>query len=156
MDYAVLENSVKQEEFHTVRHGFDLGQHRFLVPELTFAELTSAEGICSIPDTPEWFCGFLNHRGDTVPVYDLAKLLGTELNTVHNQRWVLLIDEQPETIGVLVDQSPQAMVDPVVSDDVSHLPEIASQFVTGHWLAGGELWSEFDHRKFFSELRKFF
>ena len=82
-------------EIREIRHGFDVGSYALVIPMLTRAEVVHQPSVCEIPSTPDWFAGFINHRGETVPVYDLNKYLRIVEETEPTLNWVLLIDDHP-------------------------------------------------------------
>eukprot|EP01155_Anaeramoeba_flamelloides_P041692 Anaeramoba_flamelloidesc35324_g1_i3.p1 GENE.c35324_g1_i3~~c35324_g1_i3.p1 ORF type:complete len:137 (-),score=12.01 c35324_g1_i3:108-518(-) len=80
-DSPDLSLSVSQEDapgFDEIRHGFELDGQHLLLAAGTFSELASRSPICPLPDSPPWFAGFINHRGHTVPVYDLPYMARQE------------------------------------------------------------------------------
>tara|TARA_Y100000780_G_C13605531_1_gene386353 strand:+ start:88 stop:567 length:480 start_codon:yes stop_codon:yes gene_type:complete len=144
-------------EFHQIRHGFEVGSCPLLISENTRAEVVKAPAICAIPSTPDWFSGFINHRGETVPVYNLNKYLQILDETDDAQDWVLLIDDHPYTVGILLKSPPQSVVDPERLDEVAiGLPEIIESTVRHVYSDKKNKWFEVDHRLLFLALKKQF
>ncbi|MCO4757208.1 MAG: chemotaxis protein CheW [Oceanospirillaceae bacterium] len=146
------------ENFQEVRHGFNVAGNHFLVPRALYSELVNKPRICPIPTTPNWFKGFINHRGETIPVYDLALLSGDHNSSGQTQRWVLLLDEQPYMAGILLDSPPVALVAPNALEDSSSAAfnEDFHSFLDGYIEHDGTEWAELDHRRFFSAIKERF
>lgn len=159
MNSDVQAASDPQEAFREVRHGFTLLGHHLLLPVKVFSEVVSRPRICPIPTTPRWFAGFINHRGETVPVYDVERLIEPENHQLEgkNRHWVLLLDEPPHMAGIILSQPPTGLVAPDHSDETApNLPEILSPHVRGWLKHSDQLWAEFNHRQFFLALKKQF
>lgn len=141
-----------------VRHGFMLGEHRLLLAAGTFAELAGKAAICALPDTPAWFAGFINHRGHTVPVYDLSRLIGAGATDLNRQYWILLLDRQPSTFGVILRQLPAAINDPVPCQTGLEiaLPEQLAGCISGQYQVDQQNWAELDHRELIQQLKSIF
>ncbi|SEG80787.1 chemotaxis protein CheW [Marinobacterium lutimaris] len=146
------------KEAGEVRHGFMLGEHRLLLAAGTLAELAGKTAICALPDTPAWFAGFINHRGHTVPVYDLSLLIGAGATDLGRQYWILLLDRQPATFGVILRQLPAAINDPqpAASAIAAVLPEPLERCVSGRYQLGQQSWAELDHRGLVQQLKSLF
>jgi len=135
-----------------VRHGFRIGSNRLLIPQSTHSELAPLPKLCAIPDTPDWFAGFINHRGDTVPAYDLYHLFQEEQV---EKRWALILGTQTETIALLLNDYPKG----IVGLEPSSAPGgPSSEALTGYCPAylsnSDEVWAEFDYKRFFQNLKE--
>ncbi|KEA64960.1 hypothetical protein ADIMK_0662 [Marinobacterium lacunae] len=155
---AGAERGAENTEVGDVRHGFQLGAHRLMLAAGTFAELASKTHICVLPDTPAWFSGFINHRGHTVPVYDLNLLLGQGATDLSRQYWILLIDRQPSTLGIILRQIPVALRDPeaIADDNSAHLPDPLASCQTGFYRVQQQCWGELDHHALIRHLKRSF
>jgi chemotaxis signal transduction protein len=140
-----------------IRHGFEVGSYPLLISEQTRAEVVKLPSICAIPSTPDWFSGFMNHRGETVPIYDLNKYLQVLNEKEEVQEWVLLIDDHPNTVGILLKDAPQSITDPEqLNEDAVGLPEIIKNTVSNVYGHKNNKWFEIDHRRLFLALKKQF
>ncbi len=142
-------------ERYDLRHGFRVGFLQLLLPAQTRSELLRCEHFCAIPETPDWFVGFINHRGDVVPVYDLAASLGLGV-TDPKHGWLLLLDAQPATAAVLLQETPQGITNPSVAGEVQPRPDLLEGICSGQYLYRNSLWFEFDHRAYFSRQKQRF
>ncbi len=61
--------------------------------------------VAAVPGTPPWLLGVANHRGEIVPVVDLARLLGLPGARAETSPFVLiaLCDTVPTGIGCSID-----------------------------------------------------
>lgn len=151
------ETIVETAETYDLRHGFNVGFLQLLLQAQTRAELIKIGHLCSIPDTPDWFAGFINHRGDAVPVFDLAACLGLEPVT-YSKGWLLLLDEQPTVAGLLLAEPPQGVTDPVLLDEHERQPELnlLQGISSGQYRHQNGVWFELDHRAFFMAQKQRF
>lgn len=148
-----------QTPYQEVRHGFSVAGFNLLLPKAVYSEVVSQPRICAIPTTPAWFAGFINHRGDTVPVYDMALFLKPQESSELGQRkrWVLLLDEHPYMAGILLTEPPAGLVAPQATDlPFPEMPEALSPHVHDGYLHGEKVWANFNHRQFFMALKKLF
>lgn len=85
---------------------FRLGNETFAVPVTEVREILDSPPITRIPQTPEFFAGVINLRGQVVPVITLRRKFGlASLETLHSCIVVLEIDLDGTLtqFGVLVD-----------------------------------------------------
>lgn len=146
------------ENFQEVRHGFNVADNHLLIPRGLYSEIVNKPRICPIPTTPNWFKGFINHRGETVPIYDLAALAGNSSHGNQDQRWVLLLDEQPYMVGILMDNPPIALVSPITLNDNSaaFFNKDFKPYTDRYVEYDGKVWAELDHRHFFAAIKERF
>ncbi len=147
-------NSTTDERLLAVRHGFEVAGYHFLLPKGMFSEVTHRTAICAIPDTPSSFLGFINHRGETVPVFSVQRVLDEDAEA--NGRWVLLLDQTPRTVGILLDAYPKGIsgVDQHEAEAIKDAELKA--FCRSCYSHEGAIWYEFDHRRFCEHVRKSF
>lgn len=102
---------------------FSLGKEKFAVPITSVQEIILPPEMTSIPKAPEFIEGVINLRGAIVPVVDTCKrfnIANTESDK--NDRRIIIIDMDSQTIGVIVNDVsevvniPQDCVDNTVTD----------------------------------------
>ncbi|MBR9828526.1 MAG: hypothetical protein GYB41_07780 [Oceanospirillales bacterium] len=155
----VYSNEYEAPEFDEIRHGFLLDDQHFLLTTGTFSELAPKGRICPLPDSPVWFAGFINHRGNTVPVYDLPYLVHQERTDLRAQYWILLLGQQSHTAGFLLSEFPVAIIDPKRLNEnlaLSAAPKVLQPFLTAQYSAQGATWYEFDHQELLKKLKQSF
>ncbi len=162
-DSPDLSLSASQEDapgFDEIRHGFELDGQHLLLAAGTFSELASRSPICPLPDSPPWFAGFINHRGHTVPVYDLPYMARQERLDLRGSYWILLLDQQPHTAGFLLDRIPTVVTDPERLGDsatvTSSAPKPLQPFLRQQYRAQERVWFELDHQELLIKLTKTF
>ncbi|MBA4500989.1 chemotaxis protein CheW [Marinobacterium marinum] len=146
--------------FDEIRHGFELDGQYYLLTSGIFSELASKSQICQLPDSPPWFAGFINHRGHTVPVYDLPYMAHQQRTDQKGLYWVLLLDRQPHTAGFLLTQIPSVVTDPeqIEQNDLNYdaHPRPLQPFLGTAYHAQDKSWIELDHRALLSKLKTTF
>jgi len=145
------------EQMLDLRHGFRIGGFALMLQKQCHAELVRCGQVCAIPDTPDWFTGFINHQGEAVPVYDIASCLGQKQETT-KERWLLLLDKQPNTAALLLNQTPQTLTNPARIDPADYvpLPDQLKRFCSDQYQHTDLLWLEFDHRAFLTAQKAAF
>ena len=100
-----------QSDVETVRYGVRVGRLCLLLPSQILNEVVDEGVIYPVPNTPEWFVGVINHRGNIVSTFDLKSLFfDQELNTPQNdESQVLVIGRGDGAVGILIDALPQAL-----------------------------------------------
>lgn len=139
------------ETLHSVRHGFISANTHFLIPKGVFSEYVSQIALCTIPGTPAWFLGIANHRGETIPVFDLDTAFEAQ-TTPAPRKGVLLLGSHPNTVGIALRQSPTVLINPEPVDEPATSPELRP-FLTESFLVKGQVWFNVDHHRLFSDLR---
>jgi chemotaxis signal transduction protein len=146
--------------FDEIRHGFELEGRHYLLAAGVFSELASRSPICPLPDSPPWFAGFINHRGHTVPVFDLPCLASEKRSDQREPYWILLLDQQPHTAGFLLNRIPGVVTDPErVRDALEESPSIPKPlqpFLRTQYRALDTCWHELDHQELLKQLKKAF
>ena len=103
---ARLDRAGQEEVAATRLIVFRLGADRFAVPVDDIAVILEVPAISPVPGTPAWVLGVANHRGDLLPVVDLAALLGLEQARPRSGAYLLVavVDGVPTGVGCRVDQ----------------------------------------------------
>lgn len=140
-----------------IRHGFSLGTHNLLLQAGTYCELAARQNICAIPDCPNWFAGFINHRGHAVPVYDLSRYLELDSGRTRADKafWLLLLNPHPDTAGLIIHALPAVLSDVSVNtrSRTFEIPSALAPFTGQAWVQNGELWHELDHGALLNHLK---
>ena len=84
---------------------FRLGSQKYGVPIGSVKEIIPCSDITPAPGTPPWFQGFMNVRGDLVPVVSLARYIGMEDQSGNGaERILVLISESGNRRGFQTDE----------------------------------------------------
>lgn len=159
MDQQATEPELtSNQDIRAIRHGFEVGSYALMVSVLTRAEVLQKPTICQLPSTPDWFAGMLNHRGETVPVYDLNHYLRVVDEATPEMDWVLLIGEHPYAAGILLSGPPESITDPEPSAAITAeaLPDVIATAVGGVYRHREKDWFEVDHQRLFMALKQQF
>lgn len=103
---------------------FQLGQEHYAIPLLSVKEVIAPPEITAVPQTPSYFLGIMNLRGQIISVMDLRSKLGITPGTTA-EKAIIICDLKPNSVGVVVDA-----IDSVycpAPDEISEKPEIQSQ-----------------------------
>lgn len=81
----------------------DLGDETLAVPLDSVREFVEADDLTPVPSTPPHVLGLLNHRGELLPVVDLADALGVQGSLGEALGPVIVVDLADGPTGVAVD-----------------------------------------------------
>ena len=138
---------VEQER---ARYGFRVGGIGLLIGQDTVSEVIEQAPIYPLPNTPLWFPGLVNLRGNLAPVFDVKWFL--ELGAAVGKRWLLILDRGDRAAGVLIDDLPQRAVTRHVLARLPPLPPALRSHVAQAYVQDDIVWLEFDHQGFFRAL----
>jgi chemotaxis signal transduction protein len=141
-----------------IRHGFNVGTLSLLVPKSIASEVIQADAIYSIPNTPKWFSGFVNHRGEALPVFYLEALFNPQLSEKKNKQWILFLEQQQKTCGLLINSCPYKLNNlmEIAVEHVLAIPEILKPHVVQAFYDGSSEWLDFSHHHFLLSLKSIF
>ena len=141
-----------------IRHGFTLGSLALLVPKGVKSEVVHAPMIYPLPNTPNWFSGFVNHRGEALPIFHLEALLNPQMPEKKNKQWILFLEQQQKTCGLLLNSCPYKLnnlmeipVEQALTISLSLNPYIERAFYDG-----SREWLDFSYHNFFLSLKSAF
>ena len=107
--------------------GFSLGEEEYAIPLLKVREVIAQPDVTPIPQTPNYFLGVINLRGQVITVLDLrTKLTIKPLNGP--EKAVIICDLNSISLGLVVD-SINSVIAPT-SEDIAERPDIRNQKAT--------------------------
>lgn len=135
------------------RHAFSVGGLNLLVSEGTLCEVMDVPQIARVPHTVPWFLGLVNLRGEVVPAFDLARLLGLRPAKQPNTK-LLVIGQGEAAAGVLVNELPtlQRFSPSDRATQHSPLPSALESSVIDCFTRDDKEWFEFSHEQFFNAI----
>ena len=137
------------------RYGVSLGDYGLLLPRDQICEVTEGIPDCRLPNTPCWFAGVVNQRGNMVPVFDVAAMLGASIHTAPESRsWVLIVATREAAVGLKSGTLPETL-QIAESDRLDYNPAAHSRlhrFVTATFNCDDRLWLEWDMDGFFTAV----
>jgi purine-binding chemotaxis protein CheW len=111
---------------------FSLGSEQYAIPLLSVKEVIAMADLTAIPQTPPYFLGIMNLRGQVISVMDLRLKLGIK-PVVGAETAIIICDLKSLVIGVVVD-SINSVLAPK-EGEVSDKPEVQSSkntdYITG-------------------------
>jgi chemotaxis signal transduction protein len=141
-----------------IRHGFTVSSYSLLVPKAVRTEVIQAPPLYPLPNTPNWFSGFVSHRGEAIPVFYLEALLNPHSLTKKNRQWILFLEQQQKTCGILIDSCPYKVnqLTEMAVADVSAIPESIMPYIEKAFFDGQREWLDFSYHQFFLSLKSAF
>ena len=103
---------------------FTLGTEEYAIPLLAVREVIAVPEITPVPQTPNYFLGIMNLRGQVISVIDMRTKMSIKPGVV-TETAVIICDLQPNSVGIVVD-SINCVIHPT-QDQISEKPEIQSQ-----------------------------
>ena len=88
---------------------FDLASESYGVDISSVREIIRMQDITQVPRTPEFVEGVIDLRGRVIPVVDLRKLFGFDLEDATMATRILVVDIGGQDIGVVVDAVKEVM-----------------------------------------------
>ena len=136
------------------RYGVRLGEYGLLLPQSATCEVAEDLPDCALPNTPDWFVGVMNQRGNIVPVFDISDMLEINQRTPSARAWALIVGTRDEAIGLRVSQLPETLYIKT-SESLTHNPiaqPLLDRFVSATFNCNESLWLEWDMDGFFSAV----
>ena len=148
-------NSHARDRIEYVRQGVKVGATGILLPYLGKAEIIELESVCPIPNTPMWFLGMINNRGNLLPVFDLKLFM--EMNAEQTPRWLMILGHGGRAAGLCIDTLPVAIENPQQADIDSidlqtSIPAALRPHLAGAYLHKGALWMDVVYDGLFLDL----
>ncbi|MEM9347333.1 MAG: chemotaxis protein CheW [Planctomycetota bacterium] len=107
---------------------FVVGAEEYAIPILAVQEINRMMDITRVPQSPPFVEGVINLRGKVIPVVDLRKRFGIEVNESTGDERIIVVEVQGETearvIGFTVDKVNRVLR--IGSDIVEPAPSMAS------------------------------
>lgn len=83
---------------------FTLGNEKFAIPLLQVKEVIGNIEITPVPQSPDYYEGIMNLRGEVIPVIDLRTKLRLKKNATKERTIIILdFDSHSHCLGVVVD-----------------------------------------------------
>lgn len=136
------------------RYGVRLGDFGLLLPRDAISEIAEQRPECRLPNTPRWFVGVMNQRGNIVPVFDIATMLDAAQDAPGASAWAVVVGNRDEAVGLYVRNLPQTLriqaSEQLAYNPVSH--PLLNPFVSETFSCDDALWLEWDMDGFFTAV----
>lgn len=136
------------------RYGFEVGDLGFLINDETICEVVKDFKIFPIPNTCSWMRGWINLRGNLIPVYDLSLLLGLTEEPKYFEN-LLILDKQSESVGILINNLPKSC-DVSGWKVMSHVPQLQvdlTNYIRQIYRTDDRIWLDLEHKDFFESIK---
>ena len=136
----------------SLRYGYQVGEVGLLHDPAAEVQLTESPKLFGLPNTRVWCRGLANLRGNLIPVYDLAALVGGPTPRRRNKLMVvgtganaaaLVIDATPLQVRINVDQP---------ESDHTAVPEVLQGHLRNLYRTDDRLWIDPDYDSLFKKL----
>lgn len=112
---------------------FGLGSEKYGIRLLDVKEVIPVPETTDLPNTPGYYQGIMNLRGQIISVIDLRKKLGVKAKEENTEEAVIIIEIDKIGIGVIVDSIDKVLN--VEDEQVLEVPEVKSQ-VNAQYIEG--------------------
>ena len=150
---VVVSGSPPDHAAATVSYGFRVATIRLLISVQTHSEVMEPLPIFPLPNTPPWFLGLSNLRGNIVPVYDLEEIFNIHGDD-QEKRYLMVLGKSDKAVGQLIRGLPHQLVlkKEQVMTNQPPLPKRLREFASKVYMIDQQAWVEFDHKRFFQTL----
>lgn len=140
-----------EEKTGELRYGFRTADLSLLIHRGVGSEVVRMMPIATVPAGPAWLRGMINLRGNLIPVCDLARLLGQEVDVAKRDLMILVLDKGESAAGFIIDGHPHALTSLRPLNQIPVLPDLLSRYVEAAYSIENEIWLEFDYTGFLLE-----
>jgi len=150
-DTSGLSDNARVQAAYT-RHGVKVGDTGLFLPYLEKVEIMELASVCPIPNTPMWFMGMINNRGNLLPVFDLKLFMAMDVD--QPSPWLMILGQGGKAGGLSIDSLP-AVIDnpkPVDIDRIDGqmtIPNALRAHVAGTYVHNEKLWLDVAYDRLF-------
>lgn len=112
---------------------FDLGNEVYAIPLLTVKEVIPEPPATPLPNSPGYYKGIMNLRGQIISIVDLRSKLNIKPKTEGLEEAVVIIEKEGVQIGLIVDIVKKVLS--IDNKDIIEVPEVKSQ-INAQYVAG--------------------
>ena len=142
-----------EQQVEESRYAFKVGGLGLIADINAGSEVITEFNLCAIPNTPAWFAGVINLRGNLIPVFDLSLLFDNE-NKHSKNKYIIIIGKQEQAAGILIEKLPVVLRSADTLPELPDIPEILKDHVHTAYKQADVVWLEFAHEPFFDEIGK--
>jgi purine-binding chemotaxis protein CheW len=104
---------------------FDLGVESYAIHLLSVKEVIPRPDTTPLPNSPSFYLGIMNLRGQIISIVDLRKKLNIDPKKEDVEEAVVIIEFEGVGIGVVVDSINRVLN--IATSSVSEVPEVSTQ-----------------------------
>lgn len=88
-------------------------------------EIIRMEQITEVPETPDFFEGIINLRGNVVVVMDLCKKFNMPQTEISNESRIIIVESRGKQLGLIVDSVSEVLG--IAQSDIKPTPTVFSE-----------------------------
>ncbi|MFN8369272.1 MAG: chemotaxis protein CheW [Bacteriovoracaceae bacterium] len=126
MNKENLEDGKKESKTTNERYlQFSLGKETYAIQLLAVKEVIPPPDTTPLPNSPSYYIGIMNLRGQIISIIDLRKKLNIVPQKEHLEEAVIIVQVGTVGIGLIVDSINKVLN--IASNSISEVPEVSSQ-----------------------------
>ena len=138
-------------------YGMTVSGMPFILPVGMYCEFFENIVVTPLPNSPAYFCGLANIRGNVVPVYDLACYVNADAQQArrHYQSLkIVKLGKGDDAAAVVCEQAPRTfdLTLAVETTASNKLPACVHQWVARSLVVEGREWHELNYLSLFQSL----
>lgn len=136
-------------------YGITLNGINILLPIGVFCEFVAQPQVTSLPNSPNYFLGLMNLRGNLAPVYDLTRFIASDRSeSPAVARQVVILGKGDDCAALLCEAAPKTfdLTYIAFNKDFTQAPDTIRGLLTRRFLIEGAPWFELDFRNTFKQL----
>ncbi|MGB4115560.1 MAG: chemotaxis protein CheW [Polaromonas sp.] len=137
------------------RYGFEVSGLYLTAPAVVVTEAVAKATIYPVPKSAHALVGVINHRGITVPIFDLLPALGARTGLRPIERDILVFGQGEDSVGMLMNHSPVLMVLHALADILPKPGSPLDAYLSNPMVAAqsaATVWWDFDYQSAFKML----
>lgn len=147
-----ITSSIAPIERQRARYGFRTGGIGLLIGQDTTSEILEQALVYPLPNSPSWFLGLVNLRGNLVPIFDVKQFLELESGGSREKRRLLILDQGDKAAGIFIDGLPQVAMTNHALSRPPPLPAALQPHIVKAYAQDDIIWLELDHQSFFQVI----
>jgi len=120
---------------------FDLGAEAYAIALLEVKEVIPVPDTTSLPNSPSFYSGIMNLRGQIISILDLRKKMNIKPKEVGLEEAVIIVEIDKIAIGLIVDSINKVLN--LQTLEIAEVPEVRTQvnskFIDGVYKGDGNL-----------------
>jgi purine-binding chemotaxis protein CheW len=124
-----IEKNLNEKKYHSETSErylqFDLGAESYAIHLLSVKEVIPRPDTTPLPNSPSFYVGIMNLRGQIISIVDLRRKLNIAPKKEDIEEAVIIIEIEGVGIGVVVDSINRVLN--IAMNSVSEVPEVSSQ-----------------------------
>ena len=137
------------------RFGFNIGSINLALKKNQRAEIITMPDICVIPNTPGFFRGMINLRGNIIPVFDFEYFLNT--NAPETGQYLLILENNGQYCALTVSEMPVLINIESESQELpENCPDILKNNLNKVYRFNNLLWIEPNYENLLDDIKNYF